>query len=295
MSDQENANVKSEDNFVSESKGSLKEAVEVKPSEPIVDETNSENNEAGEGLKNEEDESFSESSNDATAKTKKGFQKSIDRLTRQREEAKRELEAERQKRFEIEKQIKKQEQEANKPKAPKESDFEYYSDFIEAEEKFNEESKKAPIQEPEVEVENDSKLPKLTDSQKTAKAILAEKLIDANETYKDFAEVAYADDVPITPEMVEALAECDNPAEVLYHLAKNKEKAGSISDMSPIRQAIEIAKLEESLKTPSKPLKVTKASEPITPVNGRDATKKAHEDMSFSEYEKDMNKRAGFR
>ena len=94
-----------------------------------------------------------------------------------------------------------------------------------------------------------------------------------------------------TPEMVSALAEVDNPQDVLYHLGNNKDQAADIAALSPAGQAIQIAKLAESVKVPPKPNKQSAAPDPIDPVGSTGSGEKPLEKMSFAEHEAHMNKK----
>ena len=93
--------------------------------------------------------------------------------------------------------------------------------------------------------------------------------------------------------MLEALAECDDPAKVMYHLGQNKDVATEISKGSAAQQMRAILKLDMSVNKapPPKPIKTTEAPNPIQPVKGSDTQKKSLQDQSFAEYEKEMNER----
>ena len=113
---------------------------------------------------------------------------------------------------------------------------------------------------------------------------------DAREKYTDFDNVIKNPNIPITKDMVIALSELENAGEVAYFLATNEEKAKEISQLSPYKQAIELAKIEAKLNVkPNK--KVSNAPDPIDPVkpNG-DVSKTDPSKMSFAEYEQYMNK-----
>ena len=112
------------------------------------------------------------------------------------------------------------------------------------------------------------------------------ELVEISDKPDDYEKVAYADDVQITGEMLEALAECEDPAKVIYHLGKNKDIAAEIASGSTAQQMRKIAQLELSIGSkPAKPVKQTKAPTPISPVKASDAQKKPVSKMSFSEYE----------
>lgn len=218
-------------------------------------------------------------------KPKSRTQKRMDKLTRQREDERRKSESLQRQVDELTKG-----RTGNDQEAPKESDFETYDQYLEELDKFDGakdvKAEKKPSESSESEDNND-----LTDSQKTAQAILGEKIGDGIDKYENFEAVALADDVQVTGDMVEALAECDDPLKVMMHLGNNKDLAASIAAKTPAQQAREIAKLDLTVKVaPPKPTKTTTAADPISPVHGSESQQKALGDMSYAEHEAHMNK-----
>lgn len=228
----------------------------------------------------------------AESKKGKGFQNRIDEVVKEREAEKRRAEAAERKLKEIEGKQQKPEEQAE-VKEPVESDFDTYDEYLDALDKFD----KQPDQKGEKETtpekkDTDSQADEeLTDSQKTALAITQERVSSADKP-EDFDAVALNPDLPVTGEMLEALAECDNPAKVMYHLGQNKDLATDIAGQSPAQQMRAIAKLDLTVTSkPPKPTKTTNAPDPISPVGGSDAQEKSVSDMSFAEYEAHMNKK----
>lgn len=72
----------------------------------------------------------------------------------------------------------------------------------------------------------------------------------------------------LTPEMIVAANETDNPESVIYALGKDLDEAMRIKNLPPLRQAVAIAKLAESSKATPKTKRISGAPEPITPING---------------------------
>jgi hypothetical protein len=66
----------------------------------------------------------------------------------------------------------------------------------------------------------------------------------------------------IPPSLTEAAIESGNPHDVLYHLAKNPDKAAEIAMLPPTRQAVAVAKIAGGLSAPKR---VSSAPPPITP------------------------------
>ncbi len=219
---------------------------------------------------------------DKSKKTSRG-QKRIDKITRERED-------ERRKNENLQRQIDelKNGKAGSEQEAPKESDFDTYDEYLNELDKFDGQSDdKGKAEKPA----NDQQTVQLNDSQLTAQAILREKIEENIDKYENFEGVALSDDVAITPEMVESLAECDDPLKVMYHLGQNKELAKEIAGKTPAQQSRAIANLDFTVKVaPPKPANTTNAADPISPVHGSESQQKAIGDMSFSEYEAHQNK-----
>lgn len=233
---------------------------------------------------------------DDVQKKKHGVSKRIEKLIRQREGAKHKAESLERRNKELEQRL------ADRPKAkdksqalkePQEADFDTYDDYLDALDEHD--SSKESSSEKKTKVKRETKKEEpgsLTNSQKTAMAVLTEKTLDAAEKYKDFEEVALDKKVPITREMLEALAECEDPAKVMMFLGNNLDECSDIADMSPAQQMREITRLDLTVDLkPKKPVKKTKAAEPITPVVGSDVQEKDLDKMSFNEYEAHQNKK----
>lgn len=261
----------------------VEENVEKSDDESINSESKTDENNA-EGKEPTKSDDNTESAKNDEPKKENGVQKRINKITREREEARRETERLRKENEELKKGNQKEES-----KEPKESDFETYDEYLEAIEGFEKKESKEPEKKSEDQNKEQSGL---TDSQITAMAVIKESISSA-EKPQDFDEVALAQDVEITGEMLEAIAECDDPAKVMYHLGKNKDLAYSISKGSPAQQMREIAKLDLNVKPP-KPKEVSKAPDVIEPVLGVDVHEKPISEMSYSEYEAHMNKKVGY-
>ena len=288
--------------FVCESEDTIEveapaQEVEVKEEQASSETTNtevdaSEDPEAKADDKNEstDKEEADSSGNDTAAeddKTNKsnGVQKRIDKVVRQREEAKRENEALKRENEELKGKSKPEDKGENKE--PVEDDFETYDKYLDALDKFDKQKDQVITKDVELDnKDNNSEVEEeLTSSQKTALAITQERVASADKP-EDFDAVALNPDIPITGEMLEALSECDDPAKVMYHLGQNKDLAAQIAGKTPAQQMREIAKLDLTITSkPKKPTKITNAPDAITPVSGTDSQKKAESEMSFAEFE----------
>lgn len=129
-----------------------------------------------------------------------------------------------------------------------------------------------------------SQLERQREMERTSEAFLerTEKAIDK---YPDFHEVAGDPSLKINEAMVEFISESDVGPDVAYYLGKHPSKAAAIADMSPIKAARELAKIEAEVS--AKPtVKTSNAPAPITPIGNRGAASLKLESMSFAEYKK---------
>ena len=93
------------------------------------------------------------------------------------------------------------------------------------------------------------------------------KQSDFADKYEDYYDVAHAEDLPISKDMVEALTSSDKGPEILYHLGRNPQEAARICQLPPIAAAREIGKIEAKIAlTP--PKKTTNAPPPINTLSG---------------------------
>jgi len=132
--------------------------------------------------------------------------------------------------------------------------------------------------------------------QSQAQASWGTKVDQARTDYADYDTVMEdAQDIPITPAVVEALQSSDIGADVAYHLAKHPEKAERLNTLSPIAAAREIGRIESLVEgSKAKPAKrLSGAPAPIKPVRNtasKGTGKKSLDDMSPEEYMAHRNK-----
>lgn len=82
-------------------------------------------------------------------------------------------------------------------------------------------------------------------------------------------------------EFLEAVTSLDNGHKVLQHLGQDPDAASHLLSLSPLKMALELARLETSLgKAPS----VSKAPAPITPIGSKSAPVEPDEFKSTAEY-----------
>lgn len=166
---------------------------------------------------------------------------------------------------------------------PKIEDFESIDAFLDARDAHRDDKKS----------EKSDETPEQREYQHHVEASI-EDLFDAgSEVYEDFEEVVTGDG--ITPIMRDALFEMDLniQPDVAYYLGKNKKEAKRISRLEPMRQVLEIGKLEA--KVTSKPTKrLSTAPAPITPVGGsKTSNDEIRDGMKFEDFVKVRNKQIG--
>jgi hypothetical protein len=221
-----------------------------------------------------------------TGKKSRGVQKRINKIIKERE-------TERRAKDDLQKRFDALEAKNNKPvstsdKTPVETDFPTYDKYLDAVDAFEAGQAKTEGVKPEVKTETATKDDQsLTDNQQVALAVIQDVVANADKP-KDFDEVALNDSVPISPSMLEALAECDNQVDIMYHLGKNTAIAQEIADKSPAQQMRAIAQLDMTVKPfrPEKTVKLTNTKEPIQPVKkASSAAQKSESEMTFGEFE----------
>lgn len=92
-----------------------------------------------------------------------------------------------------------------------------------------------------------------------------------SEKYEDFDEVVSSQNVPITKMIRDAILDIDDidlQTEVSYYLGKNPKEVIALKRLSPIRQVMEIGKLEAKLSAKPVTKRPSAAPKPVTPVSG---------------------------
>ena len=97
-------------------------------------------------------------------------------------------------------------------------------------------------------------------------------LVQGVTAYDDFEEVAIENpDLTITPQMAHVITGSDIGHEIAYYLGSNTAEAANIAKLQPLDQAAAVAKLETKLA--SKPAKkISNAAAPIKPVGAKGST-----------------------
>ena len=194
-------------------------------------------------------------------KPKKGFQKRIDKLTRQIREQERQIQA-----------LSRPQAEQPTDEAPKRESFEDYEEYIEARAEYAAKKTLAEANNQRQAETQQQAQQRALEAAEVARDDLVEK---GENAYEDFEQVCMTDDLHITPVMAEGLMASSDGHEVWYHLGKNPAKADKIARLPPAKQLFELGVLAASLKVSKTP---SNAPPPPKPVNSRGRTDNALSD-----------------
>lgn len=116
----------------------------------------------------------------------------------------------------------------------------------------------------------------------------AAAIFDDLQEIDDFADLVEANKAVVSKEMapaIEAALEADPDVAkiVLEHLIRNPEKAEKIAKLPPIRQMVEIGKLEAQLTAKPAP-KPSSTPDPVKPIQGKATPQKDPDSMSVEEW-----------
>ena len=217
-------------------------------------------------------------------------QERINQLTREKHEA-------RQKNADLEKRLADLE---SKPKhveevklaAPKEDDFENYSDFEDARSDYiAERASKAAYD--RISNENKASEEKNREAERQrsigeTQAAFNQNLDSKREHFEDYDEVAFGHEF-MDLELGLQIAVLDKGPEIAYHLGSHLDTAEKIFNMTPIQQARELAILEFNLETVV-PKKVSDAPDPITPLGNSEAVQSDPDKMDADQWREWRNK-----
>ncbi|NIA67784.1 hypothetical protein HBA54_04200 [Pelagibius litoralis] len=171
---------------------------------------------------------------------------------------------------------------------PKQEDFTDYSQFLDAKAEWVAERKAQEVIERE---RNSFQEKQAKRSHDAAMAAHMGRVDKARVEYEDFDEVAFADDVMITPEMHNAILGSEHGPKVQYYLGSHPDEAARITRMDAYAQVREIGKLEAKL-TAKPPKKSTTAPPPPKTLKGGGKPEKDPAKMTQAEYEAWRNKKA---
>lgn len=170
-----------------------------------------------------------------------------------------------------------------KEKKPEPGDFESYEKYQEALMDWKLDQRHARDAEKQAEEEEANDL-------KETEKVFYNRLEEFGNKNEDFFDLVINNkDLKITEDMFNAVIDSEHAAEVLYHLGKNPEETAKIAALSPIAVIREIGKIEAQFTGNTEPepepkKKITKAPDPITPINGTGKAEKEPGEMSNEEY-----------
>jgi hypothetical protein len=237
------------------------EPVAVEEAEPVAEEEQSEPKEA-------EKEANQEGERKQNPKLEKRFSE----ITKQREEARKEAQNERQARLELEQRLAAMEQQRQPQQAfnvdsePQPSQFNDAFEYAKALAEFSTEKALA---------ERDRQVAQQREQEAQQKIIQswAQKVQEAKAELPDFDDLVASSDVVVNNAVRDAILESDVGPKILYHLAENNDLAKKIASLSPNAALREIGKLEARFEVnpetkQTAPVVRSKAPAPIQPIRG---------------------------
>ena len=204
-------------------------------------------------------EQVSESAPEERPERKSGFEKRIDKLTAQYREEQRENERLRQ-------QLESAKAAEPPSKAPTIDDFDSDAEYLEA---VAEHKAREVLSKLEEKSQADKARAEQEAQESAAASSVHKMFARGTDSYEDFETLVTSPTLPLTNEMLAAIATTDNGHDVAYHLGKNPAEAAEISELSPVQQAIAIGRLGERLTTQTRA--VSAAPEPVVPVDDTSA------------------------
>ncbi len=243
-------------------------------------------------------ETPADSEGDKPKKKGGGFQNRIDRLTREREEARAEASALR-KQVEGKSTVVDTAKDDPEPVRPKESDFKDWDTYEQAKEEFiaskavwkARQEVRTKVQEHETKQATE----KVAESRREAVRKFEKQagdLADTHEGLDEAVERFFSDKtMPISAAMAEYIMEVsDRGPELVFALDGDLDEAERISKLNPLAAARELARLEAKLPKPEA-RKVSSAPKPtIVPKGSAESPVKKLEEMSNAEYKAFRNK-----
>ena len=228
----------------------------VEQTEPVVEEADGSEPEAKEEA----------TPQDEPKKQNPKLEKRFSDITKQREEARREAESERQRRVELEQRLAALEQQ-NRPRQvvqdqePQPSQFQDAFEYAKALAEYTADKRIEEMKAQEANAKAEAERQQVIQAWAT-------KVEAAKSDLPDFDAMVASSDVVVNDAIRDAILESDVGPKILYHLAEDADYARKVAGM-PIRAALkEIGKLEARFeaKAEEKPVVRSKAPAPVTPI-----------------------------
>ena len=217
-------------------------------------------------------EAEKEANQEGERKQNPKLEKRFSEITKQREEARKEAQTERQARVELEQRLMALEQQRQPQQAvnvdtePQPSQFADAFEYAKALAEFSTERALA---------ERDRQVAQAKEQEAQQKIIQswAQKVQEAKAELPDFDDLVAASDVVVNNAVRDAILESDVGPRILYHLAENNDLAKKIASLSPNAALREIGKLEARFEVKLEPKQTapvvrSKAPAPIQPIRG---------------------------
>lgn len=247
--------------------------------------------ESVEGEEPEEGESEDGEKKEKKPKKKGGFQRRINKLTKQKSAAEQRAQYLEQRLKDLEERVESRAPDKDKvqeetPGKPMADDFEYHDEYVEALTDWKLEQKFSKKSEEEKANQMKTQYQKQMDEHLTRVRSFAKDHEDFEEVIDDVS------DVVVSPAVEQLIVESDNGPELLYELAKDRELFESINALDLVAAARQIGKIEASLHKPEAETKkrgTTKAPKPLKSVSTKSSgAKKSIYDpgLSQKEYER---------
>ena len=238
-------------------------------SEPVaVDETEP----VAEDEQSEPKEAEKEANQEGERKQNPKLEKRFSEITKQREEARKEAQTERQARVELEQRLAALEQQRQPQQAvnidqePQPSQFADAFEYAKALAEYSTEKALA---------ERDRQVAQAREQEAQQKIIQswAQKVQEAKAELPDFDDLVASSDVVVNNAVRDAILESDVGPRILYHLAENNDLAKKIAGLSPNAALREIGRLEAKFEVKpdtkqTAPVVRSKAPTPIQPIRG---------------------------
>jgi len=232
-------------------------------------------------------------SDEPVKKPAKGVQKRLDELTREREEARRLAESERQERLRLlalleSKDKPKAQPDGEDPEPQKPVKDPANPEAYEAalEKWIEERSSWTARRETKTILEEANRKAaeqQATERAREAQQVYASRVEKAKVKYPDYTEVAESPDVQISIPMAHAITQSEDGADIAYFLGKNPEEAKRISSLAPPLQLVELGKISARLTQPT-PKPVSAAPAPGKPIKASAEVTKTPEEETMEEY-----------
>lgn len=172
---------------------------------------------------------------------------------------------------------------------PKQEDFKTYDDFIIASATYAArqaavEDRQAGVAEQKQAAERAAEAARQRAAAEAA-AMFREAAVDAKTRYADFEAVILGEGgYAVSPALAEMIAYSEVPADLAYHVARDRDLAARLSSMNPVEAARHLGRIEAQITAP-KPRIETRAPDPIAPVRGTGSAIRDPEKMSPAEYD----------